>query len=309
MKYCPNCGTENQESALFCEQCGHHFISDDDYSDASDQKVEHNDENVVRSSQKKHFSNKVLLVLGAVIILGVIVGTRVYSTMARNQEPDSPARTSLVSSQTSESSVEDISKYDDIIQEAKKLTINGEYKESSLKLASIPASKLAKENFNSIREEVEELEKENNQGIQEEKNKNNSNDQTSQNASNSGFNGDFAKWANTYTFYYSQGGQKQSSLTISANGGVTQNNYGGKQYFGKATITGAAGNILSYETTTMYPRSMPDTKTIRPDAKITVQWDSGSSQTFYGYLSYSSRLALTDGVTKNDGVNEVWISY
>ena len=28
-----------------------------------------------------------------------------------------------------------------------------------------------------------------------------------------------------------------------------------------------------------------------------------------GYLSYSSRLALTDGITKNSGMNEVWITY
>ena len=53
---------------------------------------------------------------------------------------------------------------------------------------------------------------------------------------------------------------------------------------------------------------MPDTKMINPNVRITVTWDAGSTQTYYGYVSYSSRLALTDGVTKNAGVNEVWIS-
>lgn len=124
------------------------------------------------------------------------------------------------------------------------------------------------------------------------------------------FVGDFAKWANTYTFYYSQEDQIQSTLTISANGGVTQNNYDGTQYFGKAVITSADGEYLSYETNELYPGEMPATKMIEPNVTITIDWDNGGgSQVYYGYLSYSSRLALTDGREKGAGVNEVWISY
>lgn len=131
-----------------------------------------------------------------------------------------------------------------------------------------------------------------------------------QNDDPSTFTGDLAKWANTYTFYYSQSSQKQSRLTIATNGGVTQSNYDGTQYFGRATIVNASGDILSYNTDTLYPTRMPSTKTINSNVKITIQWDNnGGSQNLYGYLSYSSRLALTDGLNKGSGVNEVWITY
>ncbi|MGX6978192.1 zinc-ribbon domain-containing protein [Vagococcus elongatus] len=320
MKYCPNCGASNQGDAMFCEQCGHHFISEDEGID----KVELEQElrsvgsdpvPVYKGDQKPTGRNKIIIIFAAVLALGIIVGTGIYFATSRKEKPEPVVQTTPTST-TSEKEeeaeeAEEANKYDAIIQEAKVLTINGNYKESSLKLASIPVSELSKEEFSSIREAVEELTKQNNDGIQEEKGKQSeeAKKQAAQSATASGFTGDFAKWANTFLFYYSQGGQKQSSLTISANGGVTQNNYDGTQYFGKATIASSGGSILSYETNESYPMDMPATKMIRPDVAITVQWDVGGSQVFYGYLSYSSRLALTDGLSKNAGVNEVWISY
>lgn len=315
MKHCPNCGAANQEDAMFCEQCGYRFGEESEALDTTEKKVPVDNRPaaipVDRSNQPKQPKNKIPIIVGVVILLGIAIGAGIYFATMKKPEPAPVTQSTEAPKETSETT-EEVNKYDDIIQEAKILTINGEYKESSLKLASIPVSDLSKEEFKSIREAVEELTKQNNTGIQEEKGKQaaEANKQAAQSSGTGGFTGDFAKWANTFLFYYSQSGQKQSSLTITANGGVTQNNYDGTQYFGKATITGSGGSILSYETNESYPTGMPATKMIRPDVAITVQWDGGGgSQVFYGYLSYSSRLVLTDGISKNAGVNEVWITY
>lgn len=60
-------------------------------------------------------------------------------------------------STTTTSSTTDTSKYDEIIAEAKELTINGDYKKSNLKLSRIPASDLGKSEFSAIAAEVDEL--------------------------------------------------------------------------------------------------------------------------------------------------------
>lgn len=317
MRYCSKCGAENQKDAKFCEQCGQSFTDNISESKIQQQELLANDNYLQDSSQstsKDSQKNKAPWILSGIVLLGVVVGSVIFLTTSRSQVPEPVARTTrLTSKESSDSTDEQISKYDKLIQEAKKLTINGDYKESSLKLASIPESDLSKKELSAIRDTVQELTKQNNAGIQNEKNKDSNNDSNqfapAQVAANNGFSGDLAKWANTFTFYYAQNNQHQASLTISANGGVTQNNQDSTQYFGKATITTASGNYLSYDTNSRYPNTMPDTKTINPDVKITIQWDSGGSQTLYGYLSYSSRLALTDGYPKYDGVNEVWISY
>ncbi|MBO1305279.1 zinc ribbon domain-containing protein [Enterococcus sp. 669A] len=323
MKYCPNCGAANQKDAAFCEQCGHKLTSVAEESTTVDNVQNDEAEMItpVRRTTKANQSSKVPWIIGIVVLLGVVVGGGIFFASYGNNNPEPAAsRTTSISKEssseeseeTSDTVEDELSKYDEIIRDAKEMTINGEYRESSLLLASIPVSDLSKDEFRVIRDAVQDLTQENNNGIQDEKKKEMSDqaaNNNSQTVSNGGFAGDLAKWANTYTFYYSQSGQKQSSLTIAANGGVTQNNYNGTQYFGKATIAGASGSILSYETNALYPSTMPNTKSIRPDVQINVQWDGGGTQTFYGYLSYSSRLALTDGVVKGAGVNEVWISY
>lgn len=206
--------------------------------------------------------------------------------------------------------------YDEIVKEAKKLNIEGNFKESELKLASIPVSVLGNKEYSILKEAVENLSSSNNKGLQEQnedkKTKQKANEVTNVRTADtsSSFNGDLAKWANTYVFYYLQDGQKQSRLTITGNGGVTQNNYDGTQYFGTASITTDSSSVLSYNTDTMYPSRMPATKTINSNVKISIQWDNGGgSQVYYGYLSNSSRLILTDGISQNNGVHEVWVTY
>ena len=45
------------------------------------------------------------------------------------------------------------------------------------------------------------------------------------------------------------------------------------------------------------------------NVKITVTWNNGGGvDVYYGYVSYSQRLALTDGIAVTDGVKEVWLS-
>lgn len=215
------------------------------------------------------------------------------------------------STQTSNDKQEVLATYDALFKEAKELNIEGKFKESELKLAAIPISALGNTDYAALKEAVEKLSNSNNQGLQKQnETKAATATTTVPQTTESGFVGDLAKWANTYVFYYSQKDQKQSRLTLAGNGAVTQSNYDGTQYFGTATITPDATNVLSYTTDTMYPSSMPTTKAINANVKLVIQWDNGGgSQTFYGYLSNSSRLALTDGISQNGGIHEVWVTY
>lgn len=305
MKVCPKCGGKTSEQSRFCEHCGYQFVQEE----ASQKRTQANNlqtDYPQNPAPKKSNVSKWLLAIAGVAILAVVVG--VGLAVAGGSDDSAEV--------TSSSSTTDTSKYDELIAEAKELTINGEYKKSNLKLSRISASDLGKNEFSTIADEVDELTEKNEEGLEQTEDK-----ETTQKAqekhqsavtttgTNSGFSGDYAKWANTYNFYYSQSNQKQMGLTIGANGSVTQKNNNGTQYFGKATITSASGEVLSYETNERYPNELPETKIINPNVSITITWDGGGTQTYYGYLSYSSRLALTDGVAKNDGVNEVWVSY
>lgn len=307
MKLCPKCQTQNEDSAKFCIQCGYGFSDKEEQASEPVSQVQPTQATRTQGSGGKN--NKTPLIIGFVV-LAVVVCAGLFFFL----RPDDGEKTATSSSTTQTSSSNaDATKYDKVIAEAKQLTIDGKFKDSQLKLASIPVSDLAKKEFSSVKEAVADLTEQNNKGIQEAKETQAEADKQKEQApstqSAGGFTGDYAKWANTFTFYYSQSGQKQSSLTITANGGVTQNNYDGTQFFGKATIAGSSGSILSYETNQLYPTEMPGTKSINPNVQITISWDTGGTQVYYGYLSYSSRLALTDGVSRGAGVNEVWISY
>lgn len=310
MKICPKCGEENSERSLFCEHCGYEFAKTTSLPKRSQgvnlQETKHSS-NDTPSSQKSSVPKWAFIIAG-VALLAVVAGGGFAMAGRSNNEAALPETT------VSSTSV-DTSKYDDIIAEAKELTIDGDYKKSNLKLSRIPASDLGKSEFSAIADEVDDLTEKNDEGLKQEEDK--AATQKAQekdrpavktSGSTSGFSGDYAKWANTYYFYYAQSSQRQTALTIGTNGSVTQKNVNGTQYFGKATITNASGDVLSYETNEQYPHEMPDTKLINPNVQITVTWDGGGTQIYYGYVSYSSRLALTDGVSKNDGVNEVWIS-
>lgn len=322
MKICPNCHAQNEQEAVFCEQCGTRF--EDVPSLPTEQASQIRESSSAQQSQQMQSSSRATtpvsksktpwLVTGGIVLLGIFVGLLVFFLLKKPEQPTampaastSESTSKTASTETTSTSKEpDLAKYDETIKEAKELTIAGKYKESELKLASIPVSDLAKEEFAAIREVVQELTNQNNEGMKKQPTSVNDKKDTPDTT----FVGDYAKWSNTYTFYYQQSNQKQSSLTIAANGGVTQNNNDGTQFFGVATIKDANGDVLSYETNELYPATMPDTKSINPNVEITVQWDNGGgTQVYYGYLSYSSRLALTDGISKGDGVNEVWVSY
>lgn len=306
MKVCPRCGKENSDQSRFCEHCGYQFEQEELVTKRNQGA------NLQKSSSatpiEKSTGRTWGFIIAGVLLVAVVAG--VSFALANHSNGSQEAGSTVASSSI------DPSKYDDIIAEAKELTIDGEYKKSNLKLSRIPASDLGKNEFSAIADEVDELTEKNEAGLEQEEDKAATQKAQEKNqpavatsGNSSGFSGDYGKWANTYSFYYEQSSQKQQSLTISANGSVKQNNDDGTQYFGKATVTSASGNVLSYETNERYPSEMPDTKIINPNVQITVTWDGGGTQIYYGYLSYSSRLALTDGVSKNAGVNEVWVSY
>lgn len=302
MKVCPKCGKENNDKSLFCEHCGFEFAK----TEASPKRTQGVKlQETTRSSKgstnprKSSFPKWPFAILG-LALLGAVVGIGL-AIAGRSNGRVQPIPTTNVSS----SSI-DTSKYDEILAEAKEFTNDGEYKKSNLRLKRIPASDLDKSEFSDVAAEVKELTKQNEVGLKQEAS--DSSQDSQEDEDSKVFSGEYAKWAGTYHFYYSQTSQKQKTLTISASGKVTQKNASGGPNVGKATIMGASGDVLSYETTRQHPVDMPDTKLINPNVQITVTWENGSTQIYYGYVSYSSRLTLTDGVAKNNGVNEVWVS-
>lgn len=326
MKKCTNCQTENSKDSNFCDQCGQPFAAKENWGEQTgDSSVNETRAKDVKKSRQTLWIG--LIVGGIAVIIGIFLfiafkpgsdqkatSKEIQSstnTSTKDKEKDSQVSTNTNNSEEVAPTKNEIEKYDAIVKEAKELNIEGKYKESELKLAAIPVSALGKSEYVTIKEATEKLTNSNNEGLQKQKDVATSNATQTQSANDtSTFVGDLAKWANTYTFYYSQENQKQSRLTIAANGGVTQSNYDGTQYFGHATIENSSGSMLSYNTNAKYPLRMPSTKMINTNVAITIQWDNGGgSQILYGYLSYSSRLALTDGLNKGGGVNEVWITY
>ena len=244
--------------------------------------------------------------LCVVVLAGCSGGTKSKETV------ESSSAYSIHSTEKTSQADKTIETYDGIVKEAKELNVAGKFKESELKLATIPVSVLSNEKYSTLKEIVEKLSNTNNQGIQKEEDQQKTNQTPANGSSNSAsnFTGELAKWANTYVFYYLLDGQKQSRLTIAGNGGVTQSNYDGTQYFGMASIISDETDVLSYNTNTMYPSNLPATKMIHSNVTITIQWDNGGgNQVYYGYLSNSSRLILTDGMSQNKGVHEVWVTY
>ena len=209
--------------------------------------------------------------------------------------------------QSTSSSV-DQTKYDAIITEAKKLTAEGQYKESEEKLATIPVSDLGKPHYSIVKETVEKLNNQNNEGLKDKKKLRLKSKRSRVRHQRNHLNRFQMSLLNGQPriFYYPRGDQKQAGLIIEANGAVTQTNTNDEIYTGKAEISGASGTILSYDTTSYRPTTQPATKSITPNVKITVTWNNGGGvDVYYGYVSYSQRLALTDGIAVTDGVKEV----
>lgn len=67
--------------------------------------------------------------------------------------------------------------------------------------------------------------------------------------------------------------------------------------------------MLSYVINNTSTAVRPDKKTIKTDVKIHVVWDNnGGTQDYYGYQTYTGQYALTDGIERAGGVDEVWIT-
>lgn len=319
MKKCQQCLTENREEANFCEKCGNKLAM-------GKVQMDRPVENHLRGQRHKKQPLLMMVSIGLVAVIAIFfiiftvsvknkaakIETAMTTTSSTVKEKELDKKKEAVASKTSNNVVieKQLAMYDSLMQEASDLTAKGEYQASSLKLAEIPASLLTKAEYTTLQKLVENLTELNTIGAQEQKiviepiqN------ESAQLSTTSTFVGDFSKWADTYIFYYGQSEQQQFFLTILADGWVTQTNYDGTQYLGQATITKASGSVLSYNTDQLYPIKQPKTKMIQPNIKITIQWmNNGGTQELYGYLSYSSRMVLTDGRSKSSGVNEVWIT-
>ncbi|WP_197080381.1 hypothetical protein [Enterococcus faecalis] len=254
---------------------------------------------------KKH------VIVGCLLIVSSMFVSACGNSSDVTTEKTSVTKQVEATGQSTSSSV-DQTKYDAIITEAKKLTAEGQYKESEEKLATIPVSDLGKPHYSIVKETVEKLNNQNNKGLKRQEEvavEKQTKSSPAPTESLKPIPDEFAKWATTYLFYYPRGDQKQAGLIIEANGAVTQTNTNGEIYTGKAEISGASGTILSYDTTSYRPTTQPATKSITPNVKITVTWNNGGGvDVYYGYVSYSQRLALTDGIAVTDGVKEVWLS-
>ena len=67
--------------------------------------------------------------------------------------------------------------------------------------------------------------------------------------------------------------------------------------------------MLSYVINNTSTAVRPDKKTIKTDVKIHVVWDNnGGTQDYYGYQTYTGQYALTDGIERAGGVDEVLIT-
>lgn len=321
MKKCQQCLAENREEANFCEKCGKNFVLEQLKTDTT---VESN------SRRQRHKKQSLWIVASIGIVVTMVIFFSVSTMFVKNKS--AKIETAMTTTQTTTSSTEKTTRvekatgasntsndsvieqqfatYDSLIKEASELTAKGEYQASSLKLTEIPAALLTNVEYKALQTLVENLTELNTIGVQEQKNATEYTQHvSSQSSTTSTFVGEFSKWADTYFFYYGQSEQKQLFLTILTDGWVTQTNYDGTQYFGQATITKTSGSVLSYNTDQLYPIEQPETKRIQPNIKITIQWmNNGGTQELYGYLSYSSRMVLTDGRSKSFGVNEVWIT-
>ena len=347
MKRCPSCHAENAPEDLFCAECGFalNVPAMTETVETPSAEIEPEAKTEIKPAMNQELppleptpatpaeeivmpprpmrntppsGNKKWLWIGIalVVLLGVIVGTGMFLGRDKGKNTTQPTDTSGTSSkQTTASSLAvALDEYDDLIAEAKKLTAEGKFFESDLKLATIPASVLATPDFEAIQEIVADLNAKNEQGRKDDEKKDPAKDKDKDKSKDKDkdkkevFTGDDAKWATNYFHFYNMEDQDQLTLDIKANGDVTQKNADGTSYHGTATIKKEKASVLSYVTDDYRPTKLPDTKKINSDVKITIKWDdNGGTQELYGYLSYSSRLALTDGKSHGDGVSELWI--
>ncbi|MGL4705006.1 MAG: hypothetical protein ACRCVO_02205, partial [Enterococcus faecalis] len=106
---------------------------------------------------KKH------VIVGCLLIVSSMFVSACGSSSDVTTEKTSVTKQVEATGQSTSSSI-DQTKYDAIITEAKKLTVEGQYKESEEKLATIPVSDLGKPHYSIVKETVEKLNNQNNEG-------------------------------------------------------------------------------------------------------------------------------------------------
>ncbi|MGC9516247.1 MAG: zinc-ribbon domain-containing protein [Methanomicrobiales archaeon] len=71
--YCPNCGTENQEDAKFCEKCGAELVSMEDQMDENEEKnIPSKKDSIIDLKKKEGQTSKsgyILLIVGLLILI------------------------------------------------------------------------------------------------------------------------------------------------------------------------------------------------------------------------------------------------
>lgn len=202
-----------------------------------------------------------------------------------------------------------VDKYEGILQAARGLTADGQYKASNKQLDTMAVTNLNKTGFSAIKESVDELRGKNETGIENAKKV--TPKATGQNTTQKAVS-DFVKYAGTYQFIDGGADRHLSSLTIDNNGDVVQYQTTGSTRYGKATLmAGNTPNLLSYSVSLIDPATnYYPLKTIqKSDAIISVTWSSGDSATYYGYTSWNGDTCLTNNVPTSYGVDEVWVHW
>ena len=319
MKICPRCHNHQFGEEFFCEKCG---TAMEDVSNEKETPVttvytteEPPQAAVVRPAEEgiidpMYSEDRKLLIRICLAVLGGIVVCILFFIAVFVEFPlrsgtnvaDHKQDTAIRSSDTKNSEemiASAYGEYADIINAAEKLTAEQNYAESNAKLAEIPAEILAASGYEKVKAAVDKLIAANQKGI----------DTQNEADAEPVFVGDFEKWNRNYTFYYPQENQTQSSLTLFYDGKVTQINTDGTEITGKASVEYDTNSQLSYDTADDRPAEVPETKNVDAADRITINWDNGGSQILYGYLSYTSRYVLTDGIADGTGVREVWTSY
>lgn len=202
-----------------------------------------------------------------------------------------------------------VDKYEGILQAARGLTADGQYKASNKQLDTMAVTNLDKAGFTAIKASVDELRQKNEAGIENAKKV--TPKATGQNTTKKAV-GNFAKYAGIYQFIDGGMDSHLSSLMIDSNGDVVQDQTAGSTRYGKATITaGNTPNLLSYSVSLIDPATdYYPLKTIqKSDAIISVAWSSGDTDTYYGYTSWNGDTCLTNNVPTSYGVDEVWVHW
>ncbi|WP_283680187.1 hypothetical protein [Lentilactobacillus sp. Marseille-Q4993] len=199
------------------------------------------------------------------------------------------------------------SEYKKKIEIAKNLNESGNYEGSSNAMNGIKEADLNKNGFSSLKTEYFKIKRSNDSELSKSTKKQNTESQKSDKknvdlSTNDSFS-NYSKFVGDYSFYDPDSDRSQSDLEIDSDGKIVKSNDGGKSSHGVATVSPETKDVLSYDVTT----DTDKTKTISSNVRVDVTWSNGDTETYYGYTSYAGDSVLTDGQSRDGGVNEVWV--